>query len=107
MRARTSHVGTHVRSHELSARARAIIDAILDGSIDKAETIQLPIFNLEVPTALHDVDSGVLDPRQTYADLTEWTEKATRLASMFVENFRQFTDNEDGKALVAAGPTLG
>ena len=85
---------------------RAIIDAILDGSIEEAETIQLPIFDLTVPTALHDVDSSVLDPRQTYADPAEWTEKATKLATMFIENFQQFTDNEDGKALVAAGPHL-
>ncbi len=85
---------------------RAIIDAILDGSIENAETKMIPIFNFEVPTALHDVDSKILDPRDTYADASEWTKKATQLGEMFIKNFVQFTDNEEGKSLVAAGPQL-
>lgn len=86
---------------------RAIIDAILDGSIEKAETKMIPIFNLEVPTALHDVDPNILDPRDTYADPKEWEEKAKDLGSRFIKNFEKYTDNEEGKALVAAGPQLG
>jgi len=85
---------------------RGIIDAILDGSIDKAETKNIPIFNLEVPTALPGVDSGILDPRDTYADVKEWEDKAKDLGSRFIKNFEQYTDNEAGKALVAAGPQL-
>ena len=85
---------------------RAIIDAILDGSIEKAETKNLPVFNLEIPLALHDVDSGILDPRDTYSDVTEWQGKAEHLAELFIGNFKMFTDNEEGKALVAAGPQL-
>tara|TARA_R110001599_G_scaffold353795_2_gene597881 strand:- start:13244 stop:14884 length:1641 start_codon:yes stop_codon:yes gene_type:complete len=85
---------------------RAIIDAILDGSIDKAETSVLPIFNLEIPKALHGVDSGILDPRDTYADRSEWEPKAVDLAQRFISNFALFTDNEEGRALVAAGPQL-
>ncbi|MBL1213576.1 MAG: phosphoenolpyruvate carboxykinase (ATP) [Ignavibacteriae bacterium] len=85
---------------------RAIIDAILDGSIDKAETTNIPIFNLEVPTALPGVDSGILDPRKTYADASEWDKKAKELGQLFINNFKKYTDNEEGKALVAAGPKL-
>jgi len=85
---------------------RRIIDAILDGSIDHAPTKQIPYFNLEVPTELHDVDSGILDPRDTYADPGEWEKKAKDLSARFISNFEQFTDTEDGKALVAAGPQL-
>jgi phosphoenolpyruvate carboxykinase (ATP) len=85
---------------------RAIIDAILDGSIEKAETKIIPIFNLEVPVALHDVDSGILDPRDTYADPKQWEEKAIDLANRFIKNFTKYTDNAEGKALVAAGPQL-
>jgi len=85
---------------------RAIIDAILDGSIEKAETKVIPIFNLEVPTALPNVDTGILDPRDTYADPKEWEEKAKDLASRFIKNFVKYTDNEEGKNLVAAGPQL-
>jgi phosphoenolpyruvate carboxykinase (ATP) len=85
---------------------RAIIDAILDGSIEKAETKVIPVFNFEVPTALHDVDSNILDPRNTYADVNEWNEKAHDLASRFIKNFVQYTDNEKGQSLVSAGPKI-
>ena len=85
---------------------RGIIDAILDGSIEKAETKILPYFNLEIPTELPGVDSGILDPRDTYQDAEEWNVKAKELAELFIKNFEQYTDNEEGKALVAAGPQL-
>jgi len=85
---------------------RAIIDAILDGSIEKAATTTIPVFNFVVPTALHDVDATILDPRNTYATVSEWDKKAADLASLFIKNFIQYTDNEEGAALVEAGPKL-
>jgi phosphoenolpyruvate carboxykinase (ATP) len=85
---------------------RAIIDAILDGSIEKAETKIIPIFNFEVPTALHDVDTNILDPRNTYANVEDWTVKAQDLAGRFIKNFVQYTDNEEGKNLVNSGPKM-
>ena len=85
---------------------RGIIDAILDGSILKAETKTIPYFNFEVPTALPGVDTNILDPRNTYADASEWDAKAQDLAQRFVKNFVKYTGNDAGKALVAAGPQL-
>ncbi len=85
---------------------RGIIDTILDGSIEKANTKVMPIFNLEVPTALPGVDPNILDPRDTYSNVSDWDDKAKDLASRFIANFAQYTDNEEGKALVAAGPQL-
>ena len=85
---------------------RGIIDAILDGSIDKAETKTIPYFSFEVPTALPGVDPKILDPRDTYADASAWDTKAQDLAARFIKNFAKFTGNEAGKALVAAGPKL-
>ncbi|HIF86637.1 MAG TPA: phosphoenolpyruvate carboxykinase (ATP) [Gammaproteobacteria bacterium] len=85
---------------------RAIIHAILDGSIDKAETFSLPYFNLEVPLAIDSVEGDILDPRNTYADANEWDEKARSLAELFIANFVKFTDTDEGKGLVAAGPQL-
>ena len=85
---------------------RAIIDRILDGSMDKAETITIPMFNLAVPTQLEGVDTNILDPRNTYATPAEWAVKAEDLAGRFVKNFKKFEGNEAGKALVAAGPQL-
>ena len=85
---------------------RGIIDAILDGSILKAETKVIPYFNLEVPTSLPGVNPAILDPRDTYADAAEWEAKAKDLAARFVKNFDKYTGNEAGKALVKAGPQL-
>ena len=85
---------------------RGIIDAILDGSIDNAPTKQIPYFDFTVPTELPGVDPAILDPRDTYATEAEWTVKAEDLASRFIKNFSKFTTNEEGKALVAAGPKL-
>ena len=85
---------------------RGIIDAILDGSIEKAETKTIPYFNFEVPTELPGVDTNILDPRNTYADAAEWEVKAQDLAGRFIKNFAKYTTNEAGKALVVAGPQL-
>ena len=85
---------------------RGIIDRILDGSIEKSETKILPIFNLEVPTSLKNVNDKILDPRDTYEDVEEWNSKANELAGLFIKNFVKYTDNDEGKALVAAGPQL-
>ncbi|MBR6031123.1 MAG: phosphoenolpyruvate carboxykinase (ATP) [Bacteroidaceae bacterium] len=85
---------------------RGIIDAILDGSILKAPTKKIPFFDFEVPTALPNVNPAILDPRDTYADASQWEEKAKDLAARFIKNFGKYTTNEAGKALVAAGPKL-
>lgn len=83
---------------------RGIIDAILDGSIDKAEMNELPIFNLAIPTTLPNVDSHILDPRNTYSTEEEWSKKAENLADLFIKNFEKYATNEEGKALISAGP---
>ena len=85
---------------------RAIIDRILDGSLENAETQMVPVFNLEVPMSLEGVSTEILDPRNTYSDVTEWNTKAKDLAELFIKNFAQYTDNEEGKNLVKAGPQL-
>ena len=85
---------------------RGIIDGILDGEILKSETKTIPYFNFEVPTELNGVDTGILDPRDTYADSAEWDKKAQDLAGRFIKNFVKYTGNEAGKALVEAGPQL-
>lgn len=85
---------------------RAIIDAILDGSIDKAETKTIPVMNLKFPTSLPNVSEGILDPRSTYNSESEWEAKAKDLGARYVKNFEQYCDTEEGKNLVSAGPTL-
>ncbi|KEA51692.1 phosphoenolpyruvate carboxykinase [Mangrovibacter sp. MFB070] len=83
---------------------RAIIDAILSGELDNAETTTLPVFNLAVPVALTGVNAGILDPRNTWATPEKWEEKAQHLATLFVDNFEKYTDTPAGAALVSAGP---
>lgn len=85
---------------------RAIIDSIIDGSIDNAPKTQVPIMNLEIPTELPNVSAGILDPRDTYENASEWEEKAKDLASRYIKNFEQYCDTEEGKKLVASGPQL-
>ena len=85
---------------------RGIIDAILNGDVLKCETKKIPIFDFEVPTSLPGVDTNILDPKNTYADPTEWENKAKDLAGRFIKNFAKYEGNEAGKALVSAGPKL-
>jgi phosphoenolpyruvate carboxykinase (ATP) len=85
---------------------RAIIDAILDGSIDGAPMKKIPYFDLAVPAALPGVDSAILDPRDTYPSPEEWNRKAEDLAARFVKNFTKFTGTPEGEALVAVGPKV-
>ena len=85
---------------------RGIIDAILNGDILSAPTKKIPYFNFEVPTELNGVDTGILDPRDTYANAEDWAVKAKDLAGRFIKNFSKYTNTEEGKALVAAGPQL-
>ena len=84
---------------------RAIIDAIIDGSIEKAETKHIPIMNLTIPAKLEKV-SDILDPRTTYANAAEWEAKAKKLAAMYIKNFEQYCDNDAAKALIPSGPQL-
>ena len=82
---------------------RAIIDAIIDGSIEKTETVNIPILNLSAPKSLPGV-SDILDPRNTYANVSEWEDKAKSLAAKYIKNFEQYLP--EGKDLLASGPQL-
>ena len=85
---------------------RAIIDAIIDGSIENAPKTTIPVLNLEIPTTLPKVSEGILDPRDTYTNASEWEAKAKDLAGKYIANFEKYCDNEEGKRLVPAGPQL-
>ena len=85
---------------------RAIITSILNGDIEKAPTKQFPIFNFTIPTSLEGADDSILDTRDTYENVAEWTKKATNLAQLFINNFDKYTDTKEGKSLVSAGPKV-
>lgn len=85
---------------------RAIINAILDGSIENAEFEVMPIFNLQVPKSLAGVDSKMLNPRNSWSSPEAWEVAASSLAQKFIKNFENFADNDAGRKLIAAGPVL-
>jgi phosphoenolpyruvate carboxykinase (ATP) len=85
---------------------RAIIDAILDGSIEKEQTVHIPLLNLTIPARLPNVSEGILDPRDTYTDKTLWEKKAKDLSARYIKYFNQYTDTLEGKALIPAGPQI-
>lgn len=86
---------------------RSIITAILNGSLDSAECETLPVFGLAIPKAVAGVDANILNPRNTWADAGEYDATAQKLAQMFVDAFKAYTDTPEGKALEAVGPKVG
>jgi len=85
---------------------RAIIDAIIDSSIDEGGFERLPIFNLNIPKSCKTIDSQIFNPRNLWGNPKDWDKAATKLAEKFIENFKEFTDNEEGRMLVKAGPQI-
>jgi phosphoenolpyruvate carboxykinase (ATP) len=87
------------------AATREIVEAALNGSLDKAEFRTDDLFGFAVPVAVHGVDSKLLDPRSTWRDPEAYDRKAAELAGMFRDNFE--TKFADAPAEVrAAGPRL-
>ena len=101
------NTGWNGKGNRISIRAtRNIINAILNGSIDEADTEQLPYFELAVPLSVAGVDANLLDPRNSYDEPTEWDSRAKNLATLFIKNFEKFTDDPSAAALIAAGPQV-
>ena len=101
------NTGWNGTGERISIKAtRRIVSAIVEGEIDTTQTSVLPIFNLAVPDRIEGVDPIMLDPRNTYSNPAEWTRKAEHLASLFIENFRKYTDLPETRELVDHGPQL-
>ncbi len=83
---------------------RNIIKAILDGTLDDAEYYELPTFGLQIPREVPGVDSNILNPRKAWKYESAYAKQAQLLAEKFIDNFQNFTDTEEGKRLIAAGP---
>ena len=85
---------------------RAIIDAILDGSIENVEWATLPIFNLKIPKSLANVDAKILNPTNTWESEEVYQKTASKLAQKFIENFKKYTQFESAKSLEQHGPAV-
>ena len=84
---------------------RAMIRAVLSGSLRQVPTRHDDLFNLEVPTSCPDVPDQVLDPRRTWSDPAKYDRYATKLAEMFHANFSRFINHVPAE-VAAAGPQL-
>jgi phosphoenolpyruvate carboxykinase (ATP) len=84
---------------------RAMIRAVLAGLLDGVAYERDPIFNVDIPTKCPDVPPDVLKPRTTWSNGAEYDAQASKLARMFVENFKAFASGV-GDDVRAAGPRL-
>jgi len=101
------NTGWNGSGERISIKAtRRIVSAIVKGEIENVSTSVLPCFNLEIPDHVEGVDSIILDPRKTYQSPDEWSLKARQLASLFIENFKKYTDLPETRALIDHGPQL-
>jgi len=82
---------------------RAMLTAALEGKLDNVEFVKDPIFNLMVPTICPDVPVEILSPRNTWGNKAGYDEQAKKLANMFVENFKEFTQ-QTSETICNAGP---
>jgi phosphoenolpyruvate carboxykinase (ATP) len=82
---------------------RAILDAIHDGSLAKAEYSEDPVFGLRIPKTCPNVPAEVLTPKNTWQDKAAYDQKAKLLAGLFQKNFGKYADKASEK-IRAAGP---
>ncbi len=80
---------------------RAVVRAIVNGDLKNAEYETLPGFKLDVPKTIKDVDSKLLNPRNSWANTAEHDRNADQLIQLFVENFKRFSVSD---AIRNAGP---
>ena len=100
--------GKYGTGHRMPIKAtRALLNAALDGSLDKAEFRTDPNFGFEVPVSVPGVDAAILDPRATWADKSEYDATAEKLVGLFAANFAKFEAHVDAGVLAAAPRAAG
>jgi phosphoenolpyruvate carboxykinase (ATP) len=82
---------------------RALLNAALDGSLNKAEFRKDPNFGFEVPVEVPGVETAILDPRGTWTDKDDYDRTAAKLVDLFVENFAEFAPHVE-EGVRQAGP---
>jgi phosphoenolpyruvate carboxykinase (ATP) len=98
--------GPYGEGHRMKlAHTRAMVNAALNGDLDNVPTVPDPIFGVQVPTECPDVPSEVLIPSNTWSDGAAYDAQAKELASMFVENFKEFED-QVSQDILDAGPKI-
>jgi phosphoenolpyruvate carboxykinase (ATP) len=85
---------------------RKIINAILYSSLDNCEFINIPVFNLAIPSKIEGVDENTLDPGKAWDTPYKWHIAATDLAMKFILNFSKFSVNDETAKLADFGPRI-
>lgn len=99
--------GAYGIGHRISLKnTRAIIDAILDGSIEDSEFETSATFKFQIPKSINNIDSKILNPINAWEDRDAYAESAKKLANLFSNNFKKFSDLEEGKKLDKFGPQI-
>jgi len=98
--------GPYGEGHRMKlSYTRAMVNAALNGELDQVEYTQDPLFGFQVPTSCPEVPNEVLQPRNTLQDAEAYDQQAQKLASMFVDNFKQFEEHVS-EAIRAAAPSI-
>ena len=84
------------------AYTRAMVNAAIEGRLASAAFETEPFFGLSIPTAVPDVPTDVLNPRNAWADPAAYDAQAKKLAGLFAENFRRFEAHASPGLLAAA-----
>jgi phosphoenolpyruvate carboxykinase (ATP) len=83
---------------------RAMVSAALEGSLKQVNFYPHAIFKILVPESVPGVPSEMLDPKNTWSDRLAYDQQAKKLAQLFVENFKRYTNAAPD--IIAAGPTV-
>lgn len=86
---------------------RAIIEAINNGELDKAEYYNYPVFNLAIPRGVTGVPTEILDPQNSWKDKEGLKASILELADKFTKNFEPKYASRVAPEVLAAGPRLG
>ena len=85
------------------AYTRAMVSAALNGDLDNVEYATDPIFGLAIPKTCPNVPAEVLQPQNSWTDKAAYEAQARKLASMFVNNFKEYSAGVSD-AIIAVAP---
>lgn len=84
---------------------RAIINAIHEGKLDDADTVQDEVFGFRIPTTCPEVPSEILQPRNSWSNADEYDAQAQKLGKLFRKNFDKYKA-ESSDEIIKAGPKV-